>query len=433
MNNEQMKYIEEDEIDLRELWKTIMNRKLFIIVFTSIVTAGAIVWAITRTPIYEVKSNIQIGYIGNDLLGDPEVISKNVEIYFEAMDAIQNKDKFISKVSEISQPKKLKNFITIKTESESNEISIKRNKEVVDYIQSLYSNKIHQFKLNTQNTIKGLKKSIYNINNLEIKNIQEQIKVIKKQKVVKIDEEINRLKTQDIVNLKNKITLLKTQSIVKIDEKIKFINKHKIAQLESKINFNKKNLVQYNKSVKDIYSQTKDTEDITLLTVLALQMTNYQNLILNSQNKVENLKLEKEILRLETIPNLKREKKNINDIKIRDLKLQIENINSVTIVNLKREKQNIENDIIRKLKYKLFNDLPNKISKINEDIEKHKFKISENNIQNSKVIGSYIVQDYPIKPKKKLIVVVSFVTGFILSIFIVFFLNFIGKNEEEKS
>jgi uncharacterized protein involved in exopolysaccharide biosynthesis len=48
------------------------------------------------------------------------------------------------------------------------------------------------------------------------------------------------------------------------------------------------------------------------------------------------------------------------------------------------------------------------------------------------VVGEYIAKDYPIKPKKRLIVTVAFVTGFILSIFLVFFIEFIkGFKEEE--
>ena len=37
-------YIQEDEIDLRELFKTIWEKKLFVILFTSIVTFSAIIF-----------------------------------------------------------------------------------------------------------------------------------------------------------------------------------------------------------------------------------------------------------------------------------------------------------------------------------------------------------------------------------------------------
>jgi uncharacterized protein involved in exopolysaccharide biosynthesis len=52
------------------------------------------------------------------------------------------------------------------------------------------------------------------------------------------------------------------------------------------------------------------------------------------------------------------------------------------------------------------------------------------NYKNTETVGNIMTNDYPIKPKKTLIVVVAFVTGIILSIFLVFFLEFI-RNEKE--
>lgn len=403
MNNEQARYIEEDEIDLRELWKIIMNKKLFIIVFTSIVTIGAIAWAMTRTPIYEVKSNIQIGFIGEDLIVEPNTLIKIANIVFNVEDKVSTKEAFVSEVTSISANKKLKNFIEIKTQAISNDEALKKNKEVVSYIENKYKSKIDQFILNNNNNIKAIEVKISNLENLEAKNLKRQIE------------------------------LLKTQKIVKIDEKIKFYNKIKINALNEKIKFHTDKLKEYSKSVKQIYQNNQTNIDKTSLTIASLQMVNYQNLILNSQNKVEDLKIEIETINNETIPNLQREKKNIQDVTIKDLQLKIDNINNVSILNLKREKKNIQDDTLRNLEYKLKVELPNKKVKLLEQIEQYRFQNSKQNIQNSKVIGDYIVRDYPIKPKKKLIVVVSFVTGFILSIFIVFFLNFIGKNEDEKS
>lgn len=430
--NQQLNHTEEDEIDLRELWAILMKRKKFIFLFTTIVTIGAIIFALSKTPIYEVTSNVQVGHIGKDLIAPPEVLAKNIEVYFEAMDLKENdsnKNIEVGIVSSISQPKKLKDFITIKTEATSNELALQRNKDVVSYMQSLYSSKMNQIKINAKNNIDNIKRNISNIDNFKKKNILRQIEVIKAQKIVKIDEQIMRLKTQDIVTLEKQINRLKIQDIIKINDKIEFIKTNKLNQINAKINFNQDNLVKYNKSVNDIYKQTKETKDTTLLTVSALQMTNYQNLILSAQNKIEDLKLEKEKLLSETIKNLEIQKKNLIDISIKELQLKIDNIKNITIANLNRDKQNINNDTIRKLQYKLDIDLPAQKVKLQEQIQKAQFSISEQNLKNSTVVGDYIVTDYPIKPKKKLIVVVAFVTGFILSIFIAFFLNFIGKKD----
>ena len=47
MMHEQQRYAE-DEIDLRELWKTLMESKKFIFLFTSLVTILAVIYALER-------------------------------------------------------------------------------------------------------------------------------------------------------------------------------------------------------------------------------------------------------------------------------------------------------------------------------------------------------------------------------------------------
>jgi len=55
------------------------------------------------------------------------------------------------------------------------------------------------------------------------------------------------------------------------------------------------------------------------------------------------------------------------------------------------------------------------------------------NYKNSEVVGKIITSDYPIKPKKKLIVAVAFIAGLMLSIFLVFLLNAFKGPEDEKA
>ena len=371
MNEINTAQCEEDEVDLRELWRTIIKHKKFIAIFTLIITIIAIIWVFAKTPIYEVKSNLQIGFIGKNLIANPDTLSKTANLVFNVGEKIPTKKPFVSKVSSITINKKIKNFIEIKTEAISNEKALTKNKEVISYIQNKYKNIIEQYIIKINNNIRAVGINITNLKNFERKNILRQIE------------------------------LLKTQKIVKINEKIKFYKKIKLTSLENKISFHSDKLNKYEKEIKQIYKNNKHNNDTTMLTISSIQMVNYQNLILNSQNKIEDLKIEKEKVENETIPNLE------------------------------RQKENIGNDTIRKLLYKLNVELPNKISSLDEKIKQLKFNISDSNIQNSKVIGDYVIQDYPIKPKKKLIIVVAFVTSFILSLFLVFFLEFIKSMKKE--
>lgn len=80
--------------------------------------------------------------------------------------------------------------------------------------------------------------------------------------------------------------------------------------------------------------------------------------------------------------------------------------------------------------------IKNKLNKIKEFILARHETISKlyNIAIDTKQIGEIKISKEPInKPKKALIVTVAFVTGFILSIFLVFFMQFINSFKEEKN
>ena len=369
---------EDETIDIGELWKSLIKRKGMIVGLTGVITVMALAYVLLAKPIYEVKSNVMVGYIGKDKndktidIADPAVIAKRLNVVFNVEDELKVEE-FVSEVSSVSINKKLPNFITIKTEAISNDEALKKNKEVVEYMQDLYQSKIDRYIVNIDNNIETAELSIKTLENLETKNVQREIE------------------------------LLKTQTVAKIDVQIDFNKNIKMKTLKDKVSFHAEKLKEYTKSVKEIYQKSKNSKDTATLTISSIQMVNYQNLILNSQNKIEDLKIEIEILKNQTNPNLQ------------------------------RDKNNIENDTLRKLDYKLNVELPYKRVKLLEEIEELKYNKSEQNIQNSKVIGEFVIKDYPLKPKRVLIVIVAFITGFMLSIFLAFFLEFItsAKREEE--
>ncbi|WP_152057727.1 Wzz/FepE/Etk N-terminal domain-containing protein [Aliarcobacter butzleri] len=59
------KYLQDDEIDLKELFKTLWKYKIFILVFTSIITFIALIYVLLKNPIpiYEGKMYLEIGQI----------------------------------------------------------------------------------------------------------------------------------------------------------------------------------------------------------------------------------------------------------------------------------------------------------------------------------------------------------------------------------
>jgi uncharacterized protein involved in exopolysaccharide biosynthesis len=107
------------------------------------------------------------------------------------------------------------------------------------------------------------------------------------------------------------------------------------------------------------------------------------------------------------------------ELKVDAAKSSKKSTNLLEITSNDKDKQIIENNLKLAVEFVL-------------NRHKEKAKFYENVIM-SKQIGDITISDQAInKPKKTLIVVVSFVTGFILSIFLVFFMQFVNGIRKEK-
>ncbi|RBQ32377.1 hypothetical protein CRU92_01325 [Arcobacter sp. FW59] len=424
----QDRYLQEDEIDLKELFKIIWNKKLFISIFTIFTTILAGFYIYNKTPIYEVKSYIEIGYINNEILEDINILEQKLKVIYSVDEAKVGENSFEKGiVSSIKQIKGVKNLLEIKTESYSNENALERNEEILIFIQNLFIEKIKQYEIVLNNSILDTKREIDFINNIEIKNIKSQIEILKGQELKNIDRQIEILKTQDIENINKEINLLKSQEIPSLKKQIEFFSNSKIKSLQDKIDYYSNSLKTYILEL-DKLNKNIEKSDSSISMIASVQMLNYQNLITNAHNQIKDLELQIELIQTETIPKLKYKLENITTIQIKDLENKKKNISNVNIKDLQNKKLNVSNETIRKLEDRINIEFQTKITQLNEKIDTLNFKKSEQNLSNSKLVGNYIVNDYPIKPKKNLVLAVSFVTGFILSIFLVFIFNFIRKD-----
>lgn len=333
------KYLQEDEIDLKELFKTILSYKKFILIFTFIVTVLSIIYVSSKTPIYQVKSVIKIGSIADIPLENSNILEKNIRVIF----GLDNNSFSIKEdegiVTDINIIKNATSLLEVTTEAFTNEKAILKQHEVLEYLQDEYKYKIDEFNFKT---------------NLNIKSLEGQIKYINEVKKIQKEENID------------------------------FLNRVDLALIENKLNFNKEKLSQYQENINNILKKRSSNDTQNMLS--AMEILNYQSLILNLQNQIENLNKEKQNILVDKIPNIKRE-----------------------------------------LEYNIKNELEDILNRI----ELEKLKLTNKIAKNSEFVGSILVNEHPIKPKKSLIVVVSFVTGFILSIFLVFFIEFIRTLKKE--
>ncbi len=418
--------IYEDEIDLKELFQIIWERKIFILLFTLFITLIAGIYVFNKKPIYEVKSYIELAYFDDKILEEVAILEQKLKVIFLDNDLNLENGKIIS----IQQIKGIKNLLEIKSEAFSNEIALNKNKEILKYIQAVYEPKIEQYKFIIDKSILDTKREIDLINNIEVKNIQRQIDILKEQELKNIDRQIDILKTQDIENINKEIILLRTQEIPTLKKQIEFFSNSKIKSLQDKIDYYSNSLKTYVLELDKLNKNIEKSDDSTSM-IVSVQILNYQNLITNAQNQIKDLELQIEVIQNETIPKLKYKLENLSAIQIKDLENKKKNILNVNIKDLQNKKLNVSNETIRKLEDKIDIEFQTKIIQLNEKIDTLNFKKSEENLSNSKLVGDYIVNDYPVKPKKSLIIGVAFVTGFILSIFIVFGLNFFNKTRKE--
>ncbi|SKB26827.1 Wzz/FepE/Etk N-terminal domain-containing protein [Malaciobacter marinus] len=125
---------------------------------------------------------------------------------------------------------------------------------------------------------------------------------------------------------------------------------------------------------------------------------------------------------------------NLKEVISRKFQKSIENKDIVN-VSIPRGTTNI---LVVEVQSNSIENIKKKFNEIEKLVEnRHKEKISLYSLKNEKMkmtsLINQSIKEYPIKPKKKLIVVVSFVTGFILSIFLVFFMQFIKSFKEDEN
>ena len=310
------KPLEEDEIDLKELFKTIWAKKIFIVIFTLVVTILAGFYAYSKTPIYEAKALVEIGEykINNTskiFVDDASNLEKKLSTLFVDMEK-NLKDK-TSQISNISVVKGLKNFLEIKSESTSNEEAKNEILKVLTFVQNEHEKILDDVKKQKE---------------MELRNIDLQISDIKSKSVDLIDKKIEN-------NIKNLKSL--EEQLKQIDENLKKI----------------------------------DTLNPSLAALKLMEKRD----ITNSINTI-------------TIQNFELESKK-------------DELLTTTLYKLEESKKIIELSLL------------------------------PHNYKNTQIVGEIITNDFPTKPKKKLIVAVAFVTGFIISIFLVFFIQFIQGIRKE--
>jgi len=160
-NIPEQNYYQEDEIDLKELFKILWAKKILIISLTFAITLLAGIYAFNKTPIYQATALIEIG---SYKFHNTVFINNNNNNKIQIDNAFDLSIKLNTLFPNInsSSPKKTNSFINLKSESTSQELAKNNIKEVVKYITTLHQKNLNKTKLELQ-SVKG--NLVYNFNN----------------------------------------------------------------------------------------------------------------------------------------------------------------------------------------------------------------------------------------------------------------------------
>jgi LPS O-antigen subunit length determinant protein (WzzB/FepE family) len=182
-NQQNIQRYEEDEINLRELCRTLIKNKVKIIAITAIITIGAIVYAFVVPKVYEAKVILKIGEykLANAnananmdtkiVIADASELSKELEVLF--IDILKNEKDREAKIEKIELYKKQKNLLEISALGSSNELTVDELHKVQRYENNL---------LEIENNFK------------KIKNISPTLAAIQINKQTYISDALSRLK-----------------------------------------------------------------------------------------------------------------------------------------------------------------------------------------------------------------------------------------------
>jgi uncharacterized protein involved in exopolysaccharide biosynthesis len=161
--------------------------------------------------------------------------------------------------------------------------------------------------------------------------------------------------------------------------------------------------------------------------------------------EIDLLEKEKSVIKTKKIPlnneKIKKTKKELSFYKENKEKLvdefnKVKNSDSTLALLILTQQKNIQ-QTISNLEEKLDNlinsgnELEIEISNINTKIDNKKDLLKPYNYKNTQIVGKILTQDKPVKPKKVLIVIVSFITSFIFAIFFIFFKEFLQELKED--
>ena len=144
-------YIEEDKIDLRELFSVLKRRKKLIWSVTVLFTLLALLYVFIAKPVYEIKTMIEVGQIDAKPIDNINDIKQKLSYEYQVN--IKSKQIELPRVKAITVPKKSDSILSLMIHSNNNEEGIKYIQMVINKIETQYKEKTDAYTNNQKELI----------------------------------------------------------------------------------------------------------------------------------------------------------------------------------------------------------------------------------------------------------------------------------------
>ena len=405
-DNERVTSREDEEIELMDYLVVLWKRKWLIMVgtFICLVTAGIV--AFNMTKIYEVSTSINVGRIEGRFVEEGSIISERVKSVSLRKEIAQ---KLSLPLEEISGEV----FFKLSTKGNKDTLTVEIKRETAKPGQAIKILEIVDENLlqGHQSKIEKARKTLLGkivINESKIAVTEIQVEALKKELSDKIALNQDRIKDTE-----SEIEALKKE----LSDKIA-INENRIGIKRAKQKALEKQLADIEKEIRSLEQIRDNIIKRRLEEVDVVGMVTYFNDLQARLNSAYST-------RSQIIDQIPSEIQSYR-ADIATLQARLTNLNGLPL------KIKSYNEGIATLQARLtnLNGLPLKIESYKEDIATLQGQLNE--MRDTEVINPPHSSHYPVKPQKKRILAIAAVLGFIVCVFLAFFLEYTERYRERK-
>lgn len=380
---------QDDEIDLFEVGKKIVEYKKIIFIITFALTLLAGIYAFVATPWYKATALVETGYYRDDsgeetlIANTSDSIQKLITTYIDLLKDTEGLEYKVQKVSEIKDNDK---FLNIEVMAKTKDIAIGQINKMVNDLANKHQNILNAY-LETKKA--------------QLANIDRQINFLKSNVIIEKQQQIEYVKNIQIPRIDRQIVYMQDATIPAAKRDIFVIDSVNIPSVEKNIVLSEQRLKKYEDELEElrVNKNIRTSENLILRQMIEHGLYNQ---ISNLEQGIISLEQQREVLLTQTKPNAQD---------------RLDRLASVELENMQAEKDTIVNDRLPTLQRELANLQTGELNKLLDQRSIVELSLNPYNYQNTQIVSDIVVSKNPVKPKKAIIIVIAFLSGLMLSIF----------------